>query len=125
MADTDSKPTPAMQRYLEVKAQNPGTILLFRIGDFYELFYEDAQTAARVLGLTLTSRDKGSTNPIPMAGFFRLEGPSTSTSTDFTLPAASAGRTAARSAAATSIITRIIERTAELLCARVTSDVMG
>ncbi|MGE5191390.1 MAG: DNA mismatch repair protein MutS [Deltaproteobacteria bacterium] len=69
MAETDSKPTPAMQRYLEVKAQNPGTILLFRIGDFYELFYEDAQTAARVLGLTLTSRDKGSTNPIPMAGF--------------------------------------------------------
>ena len=58
-----------MQRYLEVKAQNPGTILLFRIGDFYELFYEDAQTVARVLGLTLTSRDKGSTNPVPMAGF--------------------------------------------------------
>jgi DNA mismatch repair protein MutS len=69
MADNDSKPTPAMQRYLEVKAQNPGTILLFRIGDFYELFYEDAQTVARVLGLTLTSRDKGSTNPVPMAGF--------------------------------------------------------
>jgi DNA mismatch repair protein MutS len=69
MSEPDSKPTPAMQRYLEVKAQNPGTILLFRIGDFYELFYEDAQTAARVLGLTLTSRDKGSTNPIPMAGF--------------------------------------------------------
>jgi DNA mismatch repair protein MutS len=69
MAETDPKPTPAMQRYLEVKAQNPGTILLFRIGDFYELFYEDAQTVARVLGLTLTSRDKGSTNPIPMAGF--------------------------------------------------------
>ncbi len=69
MPDNDAKPTPAMQRYLEVKAQTPGTILLFRIGDFYELFYEDAQTAARVLGLTLTSRDKGSTNPIPMAGF--------------------------------------------------------
>lgn len=69
MPETDPKPTPAMQRYLEVKAQTPGTILLFRIGDFYELFYEDAQTAARVLGLTLTSRDKGSTNPIPMAGF--------------------------------------------------------
>src|SRR5260221_10013784 len=69
MADNDPKPTPAMQRYLEVKAQNPGTILLFRIGDFYELFYEDAQTVARVLGLTLTSRDKGSTNPVPMAGF--------------------------------------------------------
>src|SRR6516164_5945317 len=69
MSEPDPKPTPAMQRYLEVKAQNPGTILLFRIGDFYELFYEDAQTAARVLGLTLTSRDKGSTNPIPMVGF--------------------------------------------------------
>ncbi len=69
MPESDPKPTPAMQRYLEVKAQNPGTILLFRIGDFYELFYDDAQTAARVLGLTLTSRDKGSTNPIPMAGF--------------------------------------------------------
>lgn len=66
---TTTAPTPAMQRYLEVKAQNPGTILFFRIGDFYELFYEDAQTAARVLGLTLTSRDKASSNPVPMAGF--------------------------------------------------------
>ena len=62
-------PTPAMQRYLEVKAQHPNAILLFRIGDFYELFYEDAVTASKVIGLTLTSRDKGSTNPIPMAGF--------------------------------------------------------
>ena len=61
--------TPMMQRYLEVKSQNPGTLLLFRMGDFYELFYEDAQEAARVLGLTLTSRDKASDNPIPMAGF--------------------------------------------------------
>src|SRR5579864_2014929 len=69
MSEPDSKPSPAMQRYLDVKAQNPGTILLFRIGDFYELFYEDAQTAARVLGLTLTSRDKGSTTPLPTAGF--------------------------------------------------------
>jgi DNA mismatch repair protein MutS len=69
MSAAEPKTTPAMQRYLEVKAQYPQTILLFRIGDFYELFYEDAQTAARVLGLTLTSRDKGSSNPIPMAGF--------------------------------------------------------
>jgi DNA mismatch repair protein MutS len=58
-----------MQRYLEVKQETPGTILLFRMGDFYELFHEDAETAARVLGLTLTSRDKGSPNPVPMAGF--------------------------------------------------------
>ncbi len=61
--------TPAMERYLEVKRQNPGSILLFRMGDFYELFFEDAQVAAKTLGLTLTSRDKGSVNPIPMAGF--------------------------------------------------------
>ncbi len=65
----EKKLTPMMQRYLEVKRQNPGSILLFRMGDFYELFYEDAQLAAKVLGLTLTSRDKGSTNPVPMAGF--------------------------------------------------------
>jgi DNA mismatch repair protein MutS len=64
-----SKPTPMMERYQEVKRQNPGTILLFRMGDFYELFHEDARIAARVLGLTLTSRDKGSSNPVPMAGF--------------------------------------------------------
>ena len=65
----EAKLTPMMQRYLEVKAETPGTILLFRMGDFYELFYEDAETAAKVLGLTLTSRDKGSSNPVPMAGF--------------------------------------------------------
>jgi DNA mismatch repair protein MutS len=58
-----------MQRYLEVKQETPGTILLFRMGDFYELFYEDAEIAAKVLGLTLTSRDKASSNPVPMAGF--------------------------------------------------------
>ncbi|HUG19002.1 MAG TPA: DNA mismatch repair protein MutS [Planctomycetaceae bacterium] len=68
----DKKPaklTPMMERYLEVKRENPGTILLFRMGDFYELFHDDAKIAARVLGLTLTSRDKGSSNPVPMAGF--------------------------------------------------------
>ena len=65
----DRPVTPMMQRYLEVKAQTPGTLLLFRMGDFYELFYEDAEVAARVLGLTLTSRDKGSPNPVAMAGF--------------------------------------------------------
>src|SRR6218665_3636235 len=65
----EARLTPMMQRYLEVKEETPGTILLFRMGDFYELFHEDAQVAAKVLGLTLTSRDKGSTNPVPMAGF--------------------------------------------------------
>src|SRR5262245_6761546 len=60
--------TPMMQQYLDAKAVCGEALLLFRMGDFYELFYEDAKTAARVLGLTLTSRDKGE-NPIPMAGF--------------------------------------------------------
>ena len=63
------KLTPMMQRYLEVKAEYPDSLLLFRMGDFYELFYEDAESAARVLNLTLTSRDKSSANPVPMAGF--------------------------------------------------------
>lgn len=69
MTTAEKAPTPAMQRYLEVKAQHPNAILLFRMGDFYELFYEDAVSASRAVGLTLTSRDKGSPNPIPMAGF--------------------------------------------------------
>ena len=64
-----AEPTPMMARYLEVKAEHPGTLLLFRMGDFYELFYEDAELAASALGITLTSRDKGSPNPVPMAGF--------------------------------------------------------
>jgi DNA mismatch repair protein MutS len=60
--------TPMMQQYEDAKAVCGDALLLFRMGDFYELFYDDAKTAARVLGLTLTSRDKGE-NPIPMAGF--------------------------------------------------------
>jgi len=67
--DELKKQTPMMERYLEVKRQNPGSLLLFRMGDFFELFFDDAQLAAKVLGLTLTSRDKGSPNPVPMAGF--------------------------------------------------------
>ena len=63
------KLTPMMQRYTEVKGQNPEAVLLFRMGDFYELFFEDAEVVAPVLGLTLTSRDKNSDNPVPMAGF--------------------------------------------------------
>jgi len=66
---TAAKLTPMMERYLEVKGQHPESLLLFRMGDFYELFYEDAEVAAKILGLTLTSRDKGSSNPIAMAGF--------------------------------------------------------
>jgi DNA mismatch repair protein MutS len=60
--------TPMMQQYHEAKRLAGEALLLFRMGDFYELFFEDAKTAARVLGLALTSRDKGD-NPVPMAGF--------------------------------------------------------
>ena len=67
--------TPMMQQYMDAKQACGDALLLFRMGDFYELFYEDAKTASRTLGLTLTSRDKGE-NPIPMAGFpyHQLEG---------------------------------------------------
>jgi len=60
--------TPMMRQFLLVKQRHKDAIVLFRAGDFYETFYEDAETASRVLGITLTSRDKGSDNPVPMAG---------------------------------------------------------
>ena len=56
--------TPMMQQYREAKERYPGMLLLFRMGDFYELFDADAETASRVLGLTLTSRDKPVTIPM-------------------------------------------------------------
>ncbi len=64
-----------MRQYEEAKAAAGSALLLFRMGDFYELFHDDAKICARVLGLTLTSRDKGE-NPVPMAGFpyHQLEG---------------------------------------------------
>ncbi len=60
--------TPAMQQYLAAKAEHPDALLLFRMGDFYELFFEDAVEAAQLLELTLTSRNKNDDDPIPMAG---------------------------------------------------------
>jgi DNA mismatch repair protein MutS len=60
--------TPMMKQYLDAKRQCPGAVVLFRMGDFYELFLEDAELVSRVLGLTLTSREKGP-DAIPMAGF--------------------------------------------------------
>lgn len=62
------KISPGMQQYLDIKAKHPDAFLLFRMGDFYELFYEDAVEAAQILELTLTSRNKNAENPIPMAG---------------------------------------------------------
>ncbi|KLK95273.1 DNA mismatch repair protein MutS, mutS [Lactococcus lactis subsp. lactis] len=62
------KISPGMQQYLDIKQDYPDAFLLFRMGDFYEPFYDDAVNAAQILELTLTSRNKNSENPIPMAG---------------------------------------------------------
>ena len=60
--------TPVMQQYLRIKAQHPDALLFYRMGDFYELFFEDARRAARLLEITLTSRGQSGGEPIPMAG---------------------------------------------------------
>lgn len=57
-----------MQQYLRIKADYPDTLLFFRMGDFYELFFEDARTAARLLDITLTQRGQSAGEPVPMAG---------------------------------------------------------
>jgi DNA mismatch repair protein MutS len=60
--------TPVMQQYLRVKAQHPDALLFYRMGDFYELFFDDAKRAARLLDITLTARGQSAGQPIPMAG---------------------------------------------------------
>jgi hypothetical protein len=60
--------SPAMRQYQQFKAQYPGYVLFFRMGDFYEMFWEDAKTAAKTLGVALALRNKGTANEIPMAG---------------------------------------------------------
>jgi DNA mismatch repair protein MutS len=60
--------TPAQQQYATLKAQHEDALLLFRLGDFYELFYDDAKVAHKTLDIALTARDKSSENPVPMAG---------------------------------------------------------
>jgi len=60
--------TPMMQQFLRIKAEHPDMLLLYRMGDFYELFFDDATHAARLLDLTLTHRGKANGKPIPMAG---------------------------------------------------------
>src|SRR5262245_45995505 len=61
-----ARETPLMRQYLAVKAQHPDALLFFRMGDFYELFFEDAERAAPLLDITLTSRDKGKPDGVPM-----------------------------------------------------------
>ncbi len=60
--------TPMMRQYLRIKAEYPDILLFYRMGDFYELFYEDARRAAELLGITLTSRGQSAGTPVPMAG---------------------------------------------------------
>lgn len=72
MSNTESvvttRTTPMMQQYLEAKSRYPDALLLYRMGDFYELFMEDAVIAAQILEIALTSRDRQAENPIPMCG---------------------------------------------------------
>lgn len=67
-ADAIKQHTPMMQQYLRIKADYPETILFYRMGDFYELFFEDAQKVSRILDITLTARGQSGGKPIPMAG---------------------------------------------------------
>ncbi len=59
--------TPLIRQYLEVKSRHPDSLLFFRVGDFYEMFFEDAEEGSRLLGITLTSRNNGSSD-VPLAG---------------------------------------------------------
>ena len=60
--------TPMMEQYIEIKAANPDCLLFYRMGDFYELFFQDAEVASRALGIVLTKRGKHLGRDIPMCG---------------------------------------------------------
>lgn len=68
MTGPEQHHTPMLRQYHEIKQQYPGTLLFFRLGDFYEMFFEDAQIGARELEITLTARHKESGSPVPMCG---------------------------------------------------------
>src|SRR4030081_1347546 len=67
-AEALSRATPVMEQYIEIKAANPDCLLFYRMGDFYELFFEDAEVASRALGIVLTKRGKHLGRDIPMCG---------------------------------------------------------
>src|SRR5499433_1988026 len=67
-AEGAARATPVMEQYIEIKAANPECLLFYRMGDFYELFFEDAEIAARALGIVLTKRGKHLGRDIPMCG---------------------------------------------------------
>src|SRR5688500_6188816 len=64
----DTQHTPMMQQYLAIKARHSTHLVFYRMGDFYELFFDDAKKAAKLLNLTLTARGQSAGHPIPMAG---------------------------------------------------------
>ena len=64
----DASATPMMRQYLEIKAANADSLLFYRMGDFYELFFDDAVAASQALGITLTKRGKHNGDDIPMCG---------------------------------------------------------
>src|SRR6201988_873009 len=66
--EAPARVTPMMEQYLEIKAANPGLLLFYRMGDFYELFFEDAEIASKALGIMLTKRGKHQGQDIPMCG---------------------------------------------------------
>src|SRR6478752_3351061 len=66
--EASARVTPMIEQYLEIKAANPGLLLFYRMGDFYELFFEDAEIASRALGIMLTRRGKHQGMDIPMCG---------------------------------------------------------
>ena len=75
-ASVNASHTPMMQQYLGLKADFPDTLLFYRMGDFYEMFYTDAEKAARLLDITLTQRGQSAGQPVVMAGvpFHAMEG---------------------------------------------------
>ena len=68
MSEAPVKLTPMFEQYMRIKAEHPDALLFYRMGDFYELFLDDAKVAARELQIALTSRSKDTENPIPMCG---------------------------------------------------------
>ena len=76
MTDTMKPHSPMMAQYLALKGEYPDTLLFYRMGDFYEMFYADAEKAARLLDITLTQRGQSAGQPVVMAGvpFHAMEG---------------------------------------------------
>ena len=76
MTDANAQHTPMMRQYLSIKAEHPDRLVFYRMGDFYELFFDDARRAAELLDITLTQRGRSAGQPIPMAGvpFHAAEG---------------------------------------------------